>query len=91
MTEAHALEPPELPELLSWAEIRRRYPDQWVALVDVVWIDDTDEFSAARVAGFGPKRADPFVQARRLESRFEEIGHFFTGRVRAPVPGFYAL
>jgi len=84
MNDAPALETPDLPELLSWDEICRRYPDQWVALVDMVWIDDTDEFSAARVAGNGPKRADPLLQARRFHSRFEEIGHFFTGRVRAP-------
>lgn len=89
MSEAHALETSDLPEMLPWAEIRRRYPDQWVALVDIAWIDDTDEFSAARVAGHGPKRADPLAQARRFQSRFDEIGHFFTGRVRAPALGFF--
>ncbi len=83
MSEAQALETSELPELLPWAEICRRYPDQWVALVDMDWIDDTDEFTAARIAGHGPKRADPLAQARRFHSRFDEIGHFFTGRVRA--------
>lgn len=91
MTEAQALETPDLPELLSWDEIRRRYPDQWVALVDMVWIDDTDEFSAARVVGFGPNRADPLDQASWFHSRFEEIGHFFTGRVRVPAGFFFAL
>ena len=91
MTEAPALETRDLPELLSWDEIRRRYPDQFVALVDIVWIDDTDEFTAARVVGHGPKRADPFVQARPFRARFEEIGHFFTGRVRAPAGGFFFL
>ena len=86
---SEALEMSDLPELLPWAEICRRYPDQWVALVDIDWIDNTDEFSAARVAGHGPKRADPLAQARQFQSRFEEIGHFFTGRVRAAALGLF--
>jgi hypothetical protein len=89
MSEAHALSTPELSEPLTWQEICRRYPDQWVALVDIAWVDE-DEVRGARVAGHGPRRADPLEQARHLHSRYEEIGHFFTGRVRAPLRGYFA-
>lgn len=73
----------EVSERLSWEEICLRYPAQWVAIVDMDWIEDTDEFRTARVAGHGPRRADPLTQARPLHGRYEEIGHFFTGRVSA--------
>jgi hypothetical protein len=74
---------------MSWQEICRRYAGQWVALVEIEWVDE-DEIGAARVAGHGPHRADPLEQARHLHSRYEEIGHFFTGPVRAPRLGFFA-
>lgn len=89
MAEAHARSAPELSERLSWQEICRRYPDQWVAIVDIEW-EEEDEVHAARVAGHGPRRADPLEQARHLHPRYQEIGHFFTGRVRAPLRGFFA-
>jgi hypothetical protein len=88
MGEAHAFSASEPSEPLTWQEICRRYPDQWVALVDIDWMDD-DEVRAARVAGHGPRRADPLEQALHLHSRYEEIGHFFTGRVRAPLRSFF--
>ena len=79
-----------LSEPLTWEEICQRYPDQWVALVEIAWIDDTDEFACARVAGHGPTRADPLQQARLLNPRYAEIGHFFTGLIRAPTYGLLA-
>ena len=88
MSQAHASSPSELSESLTWQEICVRYPDQWVALVDIDWVDE-DEVRAARVAGHGPRRADPLKQARHLHARYEEIGHFFTGRIRAPRGGFF--
>lgn len=81
----------ELTARLTWAEICRRFPDQWVALVEMDWIDEEDEFQSARVAGHGPRRADALLQARRLRDRYTSIGHFFTGPIRAPVGGFFAM
>lgn len=88
---AHA-EPsePELSEPLNWSEICRRYPDQWVTVVDIDWIEDEDEFRTARVAGHGPRRADPLIQVRPLRARYREMGHFFTGRVHAPIGGMFS-
>lgn len=50
MSEAHAIEPEPLTDLLTWKQICERYPDQWVALVEMDLDDDTDEFT---VAGHG--------------------------------------
>ena len=83
MSEAHRIEPAPLTERLTWQQICERYPEQWVALVEMDVDDETDEFATARVAGHGVTRAEPFAQMRRAGLRYEEVGHFFTGRVRA--------
>lgn len=70
-------------EPLSWVQICERYPDQWVALVEMDWNDETDEFTTARVAGHGATRGEPFAQMRHAGLRYGDVGHFFTGRVRA--------
>jgi hypothetical protein len=82
-TEREAIMEQLVSEPLAWEEICARYPTQWVALVDIDWIEDTDEFRTARVAGYGPRRADPLLQARTLGGLYPEIGHFFTGRIAA--------
>lgn len=56
MSEAHAIKPEPLTELMTWTQICERYPDQWVALVEIDWNDET----VARVAGHGPTRRAPF-------------------------------
>lgn len=58
MNEASACSASEPSEPLSWQEICRRYHDEWVALVEIDWVDE-DQVHAARVAGHGPRRADP--------------------------------
>jgi hypothetical protein len=83
MSEAHAIELELVTELMSWAQICERYPDQWVALVEMDWNDETDEFTIARVAGHGATRGEPFAQMRRAGLHDDDVGHFFTGRVRA--------
>ena len=73
-------------EPLTWAQICERYPDQWVALIEIEWADDRNfKFRTARVAGNGKTRAEPLVQARPLRARYRQIGHFFTGPIIAPV------
>lgn len=76
-------------EPLSWSEICARYPDQWVALVEIDWINENDlGFRSARVAGHGKTRKEPLDQARPLRERYDEVGHFFTGPIRAPLRSF---
>ncbi len=82
MSEAHAIEPEPLTELMTWQVICARYPDQWVALVEMDWDDETDWFTVARVAGHGTTRRAPFDQMRAAGLNYETVGHFFTGRIR---------
>ena len=77
---------PPISEPLTWDEICKRHPDEWVVLVEVDWVNDTDfEFRSARVAGNGKRRKDPIEQARPLRDRYPSMGHFFTGPIRAPL------
>lgn len=70
-------------ERLTWKQVCERYPDQWVVLVDVDWVDDMyTDFRTAIVAGHGPHSDDPFEQAEPLWSRFREMAHLFTGPPR---------
>lgn len=71
---------------MTWREICDRYPDEWVVLVEIDWVNDTDfEFRSARVAGHGKRRKDPLDQARWLQDRYPSISHFFTGKPRLPL------
>ena len=88
MSEAPAIAPKPLTEVLSWTQICERYPDQWVALVEMDWNDETDEFTVARVAGHGTTRRAPFEQMRAAGLRYETVGHFFTGRIVPHVLNF---
>ena len=76
---------------LTWPEICARHPDQWVALVEIEWVNENDlDFRSARVAGHGKTREEPLDQARPLRTHYDEIGHFFTGPIRAPLRSFVA-
>lgn len=71
---------------LTWPEICASYPDEWVALVEIDWVNENDlDFRSARVAGHGKTRKEPLDQARPLRVEYDEIGHFFTGPIRAPI------
>ena len=73
-------------EPMTWREICERFPDQWVALVALDWVDDRDEpFRTALVAGHGSHR-EALSQARPLLKLFDRLGPFFTGPTRLTVP-----
>jgi hypothetical protein len=77
---------PCLSKPMTWREICEMYPDEWVALVEIDWVNDRDfDFRSARVAGHGKGRREPMIQAQPLWELHGEIGHYFTGRVRAPL------
>ena len=82
----------EISEPMTWEEICLRYPDEWVVLVEADWVNDRDfEFGTARVAGHGKTRKAPLDQARPLQARYPSMGHFFTGKIRAPVVPMFIL
>ena len=79
-----------LSEPLTWREICARYPEEWVALVEIDWINEDDrDFRSARVAGHGKTRREPLVQAQAAWSRYGEIAHLYTGPVRAPATNLF--
>jgi hypothetical protein len=81
MTAAEALAP-TISEPLTWDEICARYPDEWVCLVEMDFLHPNGlDFRTARVVGHGRTRQAPFDQASPWRARYEEIGHFYTGRI----------
>jgi hypothetical protein len=81
-------------EALTWTQICESYPDQWVVLVEVDWVEKdednlTFEFHSARVAGHGATRRKPLLQARPQRARYAEMAHYFTGEIRLPLCGLF--
>ena len=67
-------------ERLTWDEICRRHIDQWVVLVDIDWINDTDfEFGAATVIACAPRRKDASPIVKQAHETHQEVGCFYTG------------
>jgi hypothetical protein len=71
-------------EPLTWAQICERYPDEWVCLAEVDWLDDETglDFRTARVIGHGKSSGDPIDQAKPWLERYHSFGHLFTGNPR---------
>lgn len=73
--------PPFISEPLTWEQICDRYPNEWVCLVEIDEINDTDfEFRTARVVGHGKTRIAPFDQARPYLELYPSMGHYFARR-----------
>ncbi|MCE9575504.1 MAG: hypothetical protein K8W52_20295 [Deltaproteobacteria bacterium] len=80
---------PTISEPLSWAEIRERFPDQWVGLVEVVRNSQVAlDIGHARVVCHSAAPGEVLRRLRPLRARHADAAHFFTGRIRAPFPRF---
>jgi len=76
---------------MTWREICERYPDQWVCVVEIEWDEPRSfDFRNARVVGHGVTRREPLDQARVWREQYREMGHFYTGKIKAPTPRFSA-
>jgi hypothetical protein len=85
--EATEVAPAEISELLTWAEICARHPDEWVCLVEMEFTPPNGpEIRTARVIGHGKTRRAPFDQALAWRDHYDLIGHFYTGRVTVRPP-----
>lgn len=74
---------PFISEPLTWEQICERYPNEWVCLVEMEGITDTEfEFRTARVVGHGKTRRQPLDQATRILETYDGFGHLFTGLSR---------
>ncbi|HET9993315.1 MAG TPA: hypothetical protein VFQ65_32490 [Kofleriaceae bacterium] len=70
-------------EHLTWNEICGRYPDQWVALADIAWVNSTDfTFTRAEViATFAERKAaTPKMKELHAANR-RSVGCFWTGKL----------
>jgi hypothetical protein len=70
-------------ELLTWDEIRTRYPDQWVALADIAWVNRTDfAFAGAEViATFAERKAATPTMKELHAANRRSVGCFWTGKL----------
>ena len=72
----------EISEPLTWPEICARHPDEWVCLVEIDFTHPNGlAFRTARVVGHGKTRRAPLEQAQAWRTQYEDIGHYYTGRV----------
>lgn len=73
------------PERLTWDEIRKRYPDEWVVVAEIEWVNDTDfEFGTALVLAHHRTRKEASSSVKAAFERYTEVGSFFTGRLISP-------
>jgi hypothetical protein len=73
-------------ERLTWQQIRERYLDQWVVLVDHDWQeDDITRYNTARVLACGASRAEALAQARPALDTYHCYGCRYTGTIRGPM------
>lgn len=70
-------------EHLTWVEICARYPDQWVALADIAWVNRTDfAFTAAEViATFAERKAATPTMKELHAANRHSVGCFWTGKL----------
>lgn len=73
-------------EPLPWTEIRARYPDQFVCLVDIVRVPPrSGEIKTARVVGSGPTHDAAFDPIRDLPKQYPHFAIRFTGICTEPL------
>lgn len=69
-----------MPEKLTWDEIKRTYPDEWVVLVDVDTNDRSSDVDAGVVVGYGTDCRELVAQTKEtLAGKSAAI--LFTGEV----------
>jgi hypothetical protein len=78
-------------ERFTWDQICERFPDEWVVLVETDWVNDRDfEFGTALVLGHYKRRKEASPHIKAAFAQYPEIGCFWTGEIRGPIPRFIA-
>jgi hypothetical protein len=76
----------DISERLTWQQIRERYPDQWVVLVEHDWDEhDLSSYKTARALAGGASRAEAVARARPALDAYEGYGCRYTGTIRGPM------
>jgi hypothetical protein len=89
MSAAEKLE--AISDRLTWKQICERHPDEWVCLVEIEYAQLDDAIEQARVVGHGKTKREPVEQAKAWWGQYATIGHFYTGKLRAPSPRFRVI
>ncbi|HEX2570540.1 MAG TPA: hypothetical protein VH877_13375 [Polyangia bacterium] len=75
----------QAPERLTWEEICARYPDEWVVLTEIDFIEEDDEeFRTAVVLDHSKKRGEALRRVVLPEGCC--FAHFYTGPLFPPGP-----
>ena len=78
---------PTTAERLTWAEIRTRFPDEWVVLAEADWTTEQDlEFGSAEVVGHRKSRKEASTDVKAAFEHHDEIACFWTGAIRGSWP-----
>jgi hypothetical protein len=78
-------------ERLTWDEICQRYPEEWVVMTEIAWVNDTDfEFGTALVLAHHKTRKEASPSVKAAFRQYDEVGSFWTGKIEGPVPRFIA-
>ena len=73
-------------ERLTWQQIRERYPDQWVVLIDHDWDENkVASYTTACVVAQGTSRAEAVANARPALDAYRSWGCRYTGTIRGPM------
>lgn len=73
----------DLSERLTWPQIRERYPDQWVVLVEHDWDEhNLSSYNTARALACGASRAEALARARPALDAYNCYGCRYTGTIR---------
>ena len=76
-------------ERLTWDQICSRFPDEWVVLVESDWANDQRvELGTAVVIGHYKRRKEASPHIKAAFESYRQIGCFWTGALRGPVPRF---
>lgn len=74
---------------LTWKEMCERFPDEWVVIADADRVNDTDfEFGTALVLGHFKRRKEASPHIKLAFADYNEIGCYWTGKIRGPIPRF---
>jgi hypothetical protein len=77
-------------ERLTWDEICRRYPNEWVVLAEFDRPgDEMDlEFNTAMVIAHKKRRKEASADVKEAFKHYVEVGSFWTGEIVVPSPRF---
>jgi hypothetical protein len=75
------------PERLTWKQMCDRFPEQWVVIADADRVNDTDfEFGTAIVLGHFKRRKEASPRIKVAFADYAQIGCYWTGKIRGPIP-----